>query len=303
MKANNEQLESVMIFGCGYVGTALARALTASGVRVGVLTRNPEKAAELRSIGLHEVIVADISDAAWRDQVAEDYHAVVNCVSSAGGGLDGYRRSYVEGQKRVLEWCRGRTIRHYVYTSSTSVYSQDNGATVDEMSETEGGTETPQILLEAERLLIERATDFECFGVLRLAGIYGPGRHYLLDQIREGVPVIPGSGDHHLNLIHRDDAVSAIRCILNGAQAQSGVYNLADDRPFLKAEVVGWLAEQCEKPVPQFDPNAVSARLVRRGGRMPDRIISNERMKEWFAWKPAYRDFREGYRSILASLV
>ena len=104
-----EQLpESVIIFGCGYVGAALAETLLGAGVRVGALTRNPEKAARLRQLGLNEVVVEDLGSTTWHRQLSGSYVAVVNCVSSAGGGLEGYRKSYVEGQQSILKWVEGR---------------------------------------------------------------------------------------------------------------------------------------------------------------------------------------------------
>ncbi len=293
--------ESVMIFGCGYVGSALARGLISHGVRVGALTRNAAKADELRALGVDEVIEAALDSPAWHQQLKGSYRAVVNCVSSAGGGVAGYRKSYLEGQGRILEWAKGRAIERYLYTSSTSVYPQDGGVCVDESCGTDGAPETGQILLESERMIAEAGERFGRWYVFRLAGIYGPGRHYLLDLLRSGVTDIPGSGAHHLNLIHRDDIVSVmLRALSLGQTAASGVYNLADDSASTKASVVDWLARRIGVAAPHFDSAATSSRLMRRGGRMPDRIILNRKAKEAFAWSPHYPDFRGAYEVLLS---
>lgn len=292
--------KSVMIFGCGYIGTALAEALLAAGVRVGALTRNTEKAAQLRALGLSEVIVADLDDAAWHDQLSGSYESVVNCVSSAGGGIDGYQKSYVEGQRSILKWAKGRGIQSYLYTSSTSVYPQDGGVTVGETADTSTAPPTGQVLCESECLLAAAEDAFGAWYVLRLAGIYGPGRHYLLDLLRSGESVIPGVGDYLLNLIHRDDVVSAIcTALASRSSVTSGIYNVADDQPATKAALVGWLAEQLGQSPPRFDPEHVSPRLQRRGGRMPSRHILNAKFRETFGWSPQYEDFRAGYRELL----
>lgn len=86
MSLSQKLPESVFIFGCGYVGTALAEYLIEQGVRVGALTRNREKAARLRELGVAEVIEAELDSSTWHAQVRGQYEAVVNCVSSAGGG-------------------------------------------------------------------------------------------------------------------------------------------------------------------------------------------------------------------------
>ncbi len=292
--------KSVMIFGCGYVGTALAEVLLTAGVRVGALTRNVEQAAALRAQGLSEVIVADLSDEAWHHQLTASYESVVNCVSSAGGGLEGYRKSYVEGQRVILKWAQGRGIQTYLYTSSTSVYPQDGGVTIDETADTSDAPPTGQVLCESERLLSDAGDTFGAWVVLRLAGIYGPGRHYLLDLLRSGASVIPGVGDTLLNLIHRDDVVTAICTALAHRQsATSGIYNVADNHSATKTELVEWLAEQLGQLPPRFDPDNVSPRLQRRGGRMPSRRVSNLKLRQTLGWEPKYGDFRAGYKTLI----
>lgn len=289
-----------MIFGCGYIGTALAEQLLAVGVRVGALTRNAEKAARLRALGLSEVIVAELDDVAWYDQLSGSYESVVNCVSSAGGGIDGYRKSYLEGQRAILDWAKGRSIQSYLYTSSTSVYPQDGGVSVDETADISEAPPTGQVLCESEQLLADAADTLGAWYVLRLAGIYGPKRHYLLDMLRSGESVIPGVGDYLLNLIHRDDVVAAIcTALANSESASFGIYNVSDDQPETKAELVAWLAEQLGQASPRFDPEHVSPRLQRRGGRMPSRHISNMKFRKTFGWSPKYESFRAGYRDLL----
>lgn len=290
--------ESVMIFGCGYVGMSLAERLLQAGVRVGALTRNAEKAKRLQELGLEQVVVADLDSSDWHAEVG-DYQAVVNCVSSAGGGLAGYEKSYIEGQRSILTWAKGRGVQTYLYTSSTSVYPQDGGVQVDESADTADAPATGQVLLRAEGLIAESADEFGRWYVLRLAGIYGPGRHYLLDQLRAGETVIAGVGDYHLNLIHRDDIVRGICAALSQQVAESGVYNLADNEPTTKEALVNWLAAELGCSAPVFDPELKTARMQRRGGRMPDRIIVNARAKAEFSWEPLYPSFQAGYRAIL----
>lgn len=296
MSTSQDLPSSVFIFGCGYVGTALARHLMAAGIRVGALTRNAEKAARLRDLGLSQVIEADLDSRDWHRAIAGRYTGVVNCVSSAGGGLAGYRQSYLEGQRSILRWAQDQAIEAYVYTSSTSVYPQDGGATVDETSATDAAPPTGRVVRESEVLLESAAFLKRCY-VLRLAGIYGPGRHYLLDQLREGAGEIPGLGDYALNMIHLDDIVSAICAALSG-RAASGIYNIADDGPATKAEVLTHLAKSLGLPELRFNPEIVSERLKRRGGRMPHRFVSNAKAKAALAWAPKYPSYREGYAAL-----
>ena len=142
-----------MVFGCGYVGAEAARQAVARGARVTALTRNDAKADALRAGGV-EVVVAELASGDWPGRVAGGADWVLNCVSSGGGGLEGYRQSYVAGMGSVLAWAKARgPVGTIVYTGSTSVYPQGGGVVVAETAPTDGGGERPRILLEAEDLL------------------------------------------------------------------------------------------------------------------------------------------------------
>lgn len=291
----------LVIFGCGYVGSAVAKAAVAAGVHVEALTRNAEKAVTLRSLGLAKVVVAELSSGDWHGQIDGGADFVVNCVSSGGGGPDGYRQSYVNGMASILAWAAqgGEPIGTMLYTSSTAVYPQGGGVAVDELAPAPGGTPNGAIIRESEQLLeaVPAAVCARWF-ILRLAGIYGPGRHHLLDQLREGVPALNGSGEHRLNLAHRDDIVAAILAGLQApATVGSGIFNVADDAPARRAEVVAWLAGKLGRAVPPFDGGTTA----RRGGApMPDRIIANAKLRRELGWRPQYPDYCAGFESLLS---
>ncbi len=299
MQSTDLSCESVFIVGCGYVGIALAQRLLSSGAQVGALTRNRQQVERLRAIGVHECVVADLDDPRWMEQVGGDYRILVNCVSSAGGGLAGYKKSYVDGQKVALAWAQTHGVERYMYTSSTSVYPQQRGEQVDCTAATEPASDTAQCLLQAEDLVQQAAAVFERHFVFRLAGIYGPERHFLLDQLRQGAGVIAGRGDYTLNLIHRDDIVELLVLAMQHPKAISGIYNVADQGAVHKTEVLAWLAQQTGQPLPTFDPKMHSSRLRRRSGNIPDRIVCSLQTRQAFDWQPRYRDYRMGYAALL----
>lgn len=288
----------LVIFGCGYVGSAVAQAALAVGARVEALTRNPAKAAALRSAGLAKVVVAELSSPDWHAQLAGAPDGIVNTVSS--GGPEHYRQSYVEGMRSILAWAAaaGAPAGTMVYTSSTSVYPQGGGAVVDESADAPGGTPNGTIIRESE-LLLEQAPAAACrrWFILRLAGIYGPGRHHLLDQLRGGAATLNGAGEHRLNLVHRDDIAAAIFACLAAPEAvRNRIFNVADGAPARRAEVVAWLCGQLGCPVPRFDGTTTA----RRGGApVPDRLISSALIQRVLGWRPRYPDYRAGFAEIL----
>ena len=287
----------LVVFGAGYVGVEVARQAITRGLRVTALTRNAIKATALRALGV-EVIVADLAEGGWyvHPALAGGADFVLNCVSSGGGGIDGYRRSYVDGMRSVLAWVYRVPVGTLVYTSSTSVYPQDGGVRVDENATTDGTGETGKILVESENLL--RVWGGGRSFVLRLAGIYGPKRHYLLDQLREGLRAMAGRGDYHLNLIHRDDIAGAVWAAFDAPVGiAGGIFNVVDDGAATKVEVVNWIAAKIGLPTPVFSGSpAIGRRAV-----TPDRVIVNDRIKCVLGWQPRYPTFREGYETILGA--
>jgi nucleoside-diphosphate-sugar epimerase len=290
----------LVIFGCGYVGGEVARQALARDLRVTALTRNAEKAAGLRAAGI-ETVVADLASDAWHAAIPGGAEFVLNAVSSGGDGVEGYRRSYLEGMKSILAWARARgPAGTLVYTSSTSVYAQDGGVRVDESAPVAGRDERAAVLVETERLLLdglpgEGGRPAARAFVLRLAGIYGPGRHHLIDQVRAGE--VSGNGGHHLNLIHRGDICAAIWAGFGApAAVDGGVFNVADDGAATKAEVAAWLAAQLGVPTPRFSGLPAAGRR----GVVPDRIIVNDRLKAALGWRPRFPSFRDGYANLLS---
>jgi nucleoside-diphosphate-sugar epimerase len=290
--------KSLAVFGAGYVGFALAHRARSLGLVVHALTRNTDTATLLRESEI-PTVVADLSSHDWHERMPPaDF--VVNCVSSSGGGAAGYEHSYVRGTESIVDWLKThQKTDTLVYTSSTSVYPQSGGV-VDEFSPVEPAEGTARILLEAENRVRSAFALHACRRafVLRLAGIYGPGRHHLLDQLRDGVAPLPGKGDHQLNLIHRDDIVSAILAALQAPTAnEMDTLNVCDDGPAPKCEVVAWLAQRIGVPYPSFSGETVP----RRRSNPANRVISNAKIKKVLGWSPQYPDFRAGYAALLGA--
>ena len=283
----------VVVFGAGYVGGAVACQALAEGAQVTALTRNPQKARCLEAEGCR-VIQANLEDDSWHSEVSQP-DLVVNCVSSGRRGLEGYQASYVQGAQSIGSWGRtlGTALTPLIYTGSTSVYPQDGGQVVDESMPTGADDERTQCLIETEKLVADWDGPST---TLRLAGIYGPTRHFLLDQLRERPAELPGRPEHYLNLIHLEDTLSAIWCV---ARAEESVlrpaYNVVDDGRATRGEIVAWLADRLNLPRPSFSGAVTPGRRAVR----PNRIIANSRLKEELGWRPLYPTFREGYADLL----
>ncbi len=263
------------------------------------MRRSASAAAELQAAGIRP-LQADVTDPATLAGLPADYDGVVFCVAASGGGVEEYRRTYLEGARHVVEWLAPRPPRRFVYTSSTGVYAQNDGSLVTEESPTQAATPTAEILLATEQLLLEaaRTRTFPAV-VLRLSGIYGPGRGYWLRQFLAGEAQLEGDGNRILNMIHRDDAVEAIPAALERGQP-GRIYNVSDDEPVTQRELFAWLAQRLNRPMPL--PAPVAGLPPRQRG-LTSKRVSNARLRRELGWVPRFPTFREGFAAELAAPV
>lgn len=277
---------SVLIVGCGDVGGRLARQLLAQGWQVSGLRRSVEHLpAGVRPIA------ADLAEptipVAWPAQ-SPDY--LVYCVAASQHDEAGYQQAYVEGLRHVLGWLgeREQRPRRILFVSSSSVYAQADGQWIDEDAETEPQGYSGRVMLEAERLAVDsglRAT------VVRLTGIYGPGREWLLSQVRQGYRVAE-EPPLYGNRIHAEDAAGLLAFLLQADArdvALKGCYIGVDDDPAPLAEVVAWLRQHMG--VTEWSDE----QRVRRTG---SKRCSNARARA-LGWMPQYPSYKEGYAAIL----
>lgn len=277
-----------LLIGAGYTGGALARQLRAAGHEVACWVRSEASAARLAADGLR-VITGDVADTwIWRG-LNDTWDAVVFAASSSGGGPAAYHAIYGKGLATALD--QAGPYGRFLYTSSTSVYGQDDGGWVDETSPASALSETAEILQQAEQRVLR------AYGtVLRLSGIYGPGRTVYLKKYVEAGEPLPGDGGRWVNMIHRDDAAGAAAFLLTHPDAPGNLYNGTDNEPVRLAELAGWLARETGRPAPSSgapeDPNR------KRG--LTSKRISNAKLRS-LGWTPRFPSYREGYASLLRS--
>ncbi len=221
----------VVIIGCGYVGSAFGRRLVVDGYDVVGTTTSSQRVATIRALGITPVVL-DTADVGRLRHVLQERDAAVLCVAPRGDQRD-YRVTYLQAARNLIEAARLSDISRFIYTGSTRVYSQNDGEWVDESSPTQPTDEDARILLETEHVLLDGAktvgADRPALAVvLRLGGIYGPGRG-ALDSIFRSAGKHRDDGDFYMNRIHVDDIAASLEALL-GSDFQ-GVLNLCDDHP------------------------------------------------------------------------
>ena len=288
----------VLIIGPGYVGMTLAAQLAQSGHEVFALSRTTDRAEALSAMGVR-ALVGDITDPASLVALPTAFDWVVNCVSSTHGGVEDYQRVYLAGARNLIRWLAGSPLRKFVYTSSTGVYGQNDGSLVDETALTEPPTETSRVLVATEREFLAAAREHNFpVVILRVAGIYGPGRGWWFKQFLAGDARLEGEGRRMLNMIHRDDVAGCAMAALERGRPGE-IYNAVDDEPVTQRDFFLWLAAKVGKPMPPSvpeDPDAPRKRGVTH------KRITNAKLKRDLGYHFKFPTFREGYAAELRAL-
>lgn len=278
---------TVLLAGCGDLGTEAGLRFAAAGHRVMGWRRQPEKLpVEI------EGVAADLGSANL-PPIPGDTSAVVVALAADSPTKDAYRAAYVDGLAHVLDAIErdGATPRRVLFVSSTAVYGDAGGGWVDESTTADPGGFSGRIMREAEDLLHNRLRGTGTNGiVLRLGGIYGPGRTRLIDQVRNGSAVIPDE-PRYTNRIHRDDAAAAIVHLTTMEPMPAPVYVGVDNHPAELGEVLRFLASELDLP----EPRTGTAGEARGGNKR----CSNSLLRST-GFQFTFPSFREGYREVLA---
>lgn len=245
-----------LIIGCGYLGERVGRLWHSQGDEVWALTRSESRAEAWRARGWRAVV----GDVVVPETLAAlpEVDTILYAVGLDRSSGHSQRTVYVDGLRHVLRHVAASTPR-FLYVSSTSVYGQSAGEWIDETSPTEPITPSGSVCLEAERLVWEffpgdpspAATTARGANILRLAGIYGPGRLVArLEALRQGEP-LEGEGEAWLNLIHVDDAARSVLACEQFARP-GRTYLIADDEPVRRQDFYGYVAARIDAPPVTF---------------------------------------------------
>ena len=278
---------TVLLAGCGDLGTEAGLRFAALGHRVVGWRRSPAK--------LPAAIEGAAADLGSTDlpPVPADTTAVVVAVAADSPTEEAYRAAYVRGMANVLDALDRDQVtpERIIFVSSTAVYGDAGGGWVDEDTTPEPGGFSGRVLLEAEGLLRDRLSGSRAAGIsLRLGGIYGPGRTRLIDQVKTGSAVIP-EDVRYTNRIHRDDAAAAIVHLATMEAEPASAYVGVDDEPADLGAVLRFLAAELGLPSPPVGDAGPA-----RGG---NKRCRNDLLRST-GFTFAFPTFREGYRDVMA---
>jgi nucleoside-diphosphate-sugar epimerase len=278
-------MAKLLIAGAGYLGQALAeRALAEGKHEVSVLRRRAVDWTGVKSIQAD--LLQPLSLKALRD--VED---VVYCAAADASDEESYRKIYQDGLQNLVRVVQAQGgYRRLVYISSTSVYAEANGNWVDESDRNLVEKGPSRFMVSGEKFLMSAPGDYS---ILRMGGIYGPGRTYFLRRVKEGAERIYAKGGLYSNRIHRDDCVGMILHVL-AAEAQRQVYNGVDCEAADRNEVIRWMAGQLGVDAATLSSTDDLKQIAARGNKR----ISNRKILD-AGYHYLYPTYREGYTALL----
>lgn len=266
----------VLIVGCGDLGAEIAKRLHSEEFEIyGVRFSDAPLADYIHTI---QADVTRLSSLSAIGAIAPRF--LIYCVAADAQTDESYRAHYVEGLRNVLAVLDRSKLQHVFFVSSTRVYGQQSDDILDECTAAVPVDFGGERLLEAEALLEGMPAT-----VLRLSGIYGPGRTRMLQLAKN--PATWPVQNSWTNRIHRDDAASFVAYLIRDYQAPADCYIVTDSKPVSQHEVLSWIAHRFGLSS-QLNPSNVA------GGKR----LSNQRMLAT-GFKLQYPDYQAGYASLI----
>ena len=279
-------MSRVLIAGCGDVGTALGLLLCDRGDEVFGARRSAYRLPPpLRPVSL------DVTDRGEAERTIPGVDVMVYAVAAGRRDEGAYRRAYVDGVSVLLDVLEARTEapRRVFFVSSTSVYGEVGGAWVDETTLIAPRGFAGESLAAGERRMLASPIPAT---VVRFAGIYGPGRGWMIERARAGASCT-GDPPKFTNRIHRDDCAGVLAHLIAREEIEDA-YIGVDDAPVEECEVLEWLAARLGAPAPRRIRSVESGATPGSGKR-----CSNARLRAT-GYRFRYPTWREGYAAVLA---
>jgi nucleoside-diphosphate-sugar epimerase len=288
LKNTSQSMAKVLIVGCGDLGGEVARRLLLAGYEVvGVRASDKPLPPNIKKV---QADITQPKSLTALQNINPDI--LIYCVAANAQTDESYQANYVEGLKNALATqANNHGLQHVFFVSSTRVYGQTHHSLNPDTILDEDTPAVPndfggERLLEAENVLKQ----LPCKSTsMRLSGIYGRGRLYLLNMAKD--PTRWPQENNWSNRIHRDDAARFIVFLCDKVikkQKIEDCYIVTDDMPTLQYDVLTWLAKR-----QRVETTHINIPTTQGGKR-----LSNKRMRGT-GFQLQYPNYQVGYSRVL----
>jgi nucleoside-diphosphate-sugar epimerase len=285
-------MDRIFIVGCGKVGRLIARRYLDQGRPVAALARSESAAGELESRGI-PAVRGDLDDPASLTALSLDGYLIQYLAPPPGDGVLDTRMA------NLLAALGGRP-RRIVYVSTSGVYGDCGGDWVGEDAPPNPQTDRARRRLDAENRLQDWGRQAGvAMIILRVGGIYGPGR-LPEARLRGRAPILAEDQCGYTNRIHVEDLVSI--CLAAGESTrESRIYNVSDGRPGTMSGYFKAVARRLGLPQPEEIPmeearERLSPELM--SYLLESRRMDTRRLREELGVDLRYPDLDAGLRDV-----
>jgi nucleoside-diphosphate-sugar epimerase len=261
---------NIAIIGCGYVGYAVSQYWQQNkNFIITATTTTPERVPGLRTVA-QKVIVTEGNDLESLKSVLQNQDVVLLSVGAKAATT--YEETYLQTAKNLVSLLRTLpNTQQLIYTGSYSVYGDRNGVWVDEETPTAPPNLNAQILRKTEDVLLSAENETLRVCILRLGGIYGPGRELVKIFGRIAGTTCPGKGEDISNWVHLEDIVGVIE--FARYHRLQGIYNLVDDSHLTSRELIDNVLTKNNLPNVIWD-------VTNKSNRPYNTWVSNQKLKD-----------------------
>ncbi|MDB2439638.1 NAD(P)-binding domain-containing protein [Hellea sp.] len=279
---------AALLLGAGYCAKAMITPLLARGYDVFATTRSPEKAAQLKTLGVTPVIYNGNLNAAMTDILAEAELILTSIPPNDQGDpfINALPRPFAQLAPKA-KWIG--------YLSATSVYGDRQGQWAFEDELLRPLTRRGKNRAKAELQWLETLTPVHVF---RLAGIYGKGRNPF-ERIKQGKARAVIKPGHVVNRIHLDDIVAALLASIDAPHPLK-IYNLADGHPAPPQDVINFASGLLNETLPpQLNHDTADISDMARSFYKETKRVDISRARRELGWAPQYETYRQGLMATL----
>lgn len=288
-------LEKILIIGCGDIGRRVARLARERNVPVTALVRPGRSAEALKGLDVASVS-GNLDDPATIEKLPTKGAVVFYFAPPPGGGVT---------DPRMRAFCAavppGDELRKVVYMSTSGVYGDCGAEVVTEETPVNPQTTRARRRLDAETVLRQWGAERGvAVVILRVTGIYGPGR-LPIPYLESGHPVLNEAEAPHTNRVHADDLARV--CMAAAERGEAGdIFNVSDGRPGTMTEYFNAVADLLGLPRPPQVSMEEAQRVMKPlmlSYISESRIMDNSRMREKLGIELLYPDLAAGLRASL----
>jgi nucleoside-diphosphate-sugar epimerase len=282
----------IFIFGAGYSGKAFARANGNTTNTIVGTTRAPEKFEALRQAGIQPLPFDGALTPEVNDALKQTTHLIASIApEDAGDPVLKIAGAMLTSEMPALKWIG--------YLSTVGVYGDHGGGWVDETAECRPVSQRSRLRVEAEQEWLKLGRDIRRpVAILRLSGIYGPGRNALvnLDNGTARRLVKPGQV---FNRIHCDDIAGALWHLADANRG--GIFNVTDDLPAPPQDVVAYAASLMGiEPPPEIAFETAQLSPMARSFYGENKRVANAAIKT-AGYRFRFPDYRSAFDHMWAS--